>query len=239
MNGGDDTVSGAKTNIIIKRIVDAVMTVLLLLLMAYQVTGEMAHEWIGMGMTALVIIHQILNRKWYGALFKGKYNPYRTVTAALNILLLLSFALTAFCGMSMSGYAVPSLYGMAPVSFVRRMHLSISHWSFVLMGLHLGMHIPAMTAGLKLNERTKIILTCFFACTGGIGLWLFLQNGMPDYLFFRVPFAFLDYEKAEWLVLLENLLMLSFWVLMGALATRICGKTPRKTGPEGFSRHSG
>lgn len=37
--------SQAKTNnMIIKRIVDAAMTVLLLLLMAYQVTGEMAHE---------------------------------------------------------------------------------------------------------------------------------------------------------------------------------------------------
>ncbi len=68
--------SRAKKNMITKRIVDAAMTVLLLLLMAYQVTGEMAHEWIGMGMTVLVIIHQILNRKWYGALFKGKYNPY-------------------------------------------------------------------------------------------------------------------------------------------------------------------
>ena len=61
--------SKAKTNRIIKRIVDATMTVLLLLLMAYQVTGEMAHEWISMGMTVLVIVHQILNRKWYGALF--------------------------------------------------------------------------------------------------------------------------------------------------------------------------
>ena len=51
------------------------MTVLLLCLMAYQVTGEALHEWIGIGMTILVIIHQILNRKWYGAIFKGKYNP--------------------------------------------------------------------------------------------------------------------------------------------------------------------
>ena len=64
--------SKGKTNNIIKRIVDTAMTVLLLLLMAYQVTGEMAHEWIGMGMTVLVIVHQILNRKWYSALFKGK-----------------------------------------------------------------------------------------------------------------------------------------------------------------------
>ena len=57
---------------LIKRIVDTAMTDLILCLMAYQVTGEMAHEWIGMGMTVLVIVHQILNRKWYSALFKGK-----------------------------------------------------------------------------------------------------------------------------------------------------------------------
>ena len=208
----------------IKRIVDIAMTVLLLCLMAYQVTGEMAHEWIGMGMTVLIIIHQILNRKWYGALFKGKYRPYRILSTTLNILLLLSFLLTAFCGMSMSGYAVPFLYGMAPVSFVRRTHLSMSHWSFVLMGLHLGMHIPMMTAGLKWKGRTKTILAGLFTCIGGIGLYLFLRNGMPDYLFFRVPFAFLDYEKAGWLVFLENLLMLSFWALIGNLAAIILRK---------------
>jgi hypothetical protein len=45
---------------------------------------------------------------------------------------------------------------------------------------------------------------------------------MPDYLFFRVPFAFLDYEKAGWLVLLENLLMLSFWAFIGTQAALIC-----------------
>ena len=103
-----------------KRIIDVCMTIVLLFLMAYQVTGETLHEWIGIVMTVLVIIHQILNRKWYGALFKGKYRPYRIVTTAVNILLLLSFALTAFSGMSMSGHAVPFLYGMAPVSVARQ-----------------------------------------------------------------------------------------------------------------------
>ena len=116
-----------------RRIIDAAMTVVLLFLMAYQVMGEMAHEWTGISMTILVIVHQILNRKWYGTLFKGKYNPYRILTTVLSILLVLCFAMTAFCGMSMSGYAVPFMYGLAPVSFVRRMHLSMSHWAFVLM----------------------------------------------------------------------------------------------------------
>ena len=220
--------SRSKSTNRIRKIVDAAMTVLLLFLMAYQVTGEAAHEWIGMGMTVLVIIHQILNRKWYSALFKGKYNPYRTVATILNILLLLSLALTAFCGMAMSSHAVPFLYGVAPVSFARAMHLSMSHWSFVLMGLHLGMHIPAMAAGMKLSSRTRAILTCIFTFIGGIGFWLFLRNGMADYLLFRVTFAFLDYEKAAGLVLLENLLMLSFWALIGAQTACICRNAVQK-----------
>ena len=94
----------AKRNMVIKRIVDVCMTVLLLCLMAYQVTGEALHEWIGIGMTVLVIIHQILNRKWYGAIFKGRYNAYRILTTVINFGLLLAFAMTAFCGMSMSSH---------------------------------------------------------------------------------------------------------------------------------------
>lgn len=217
-----------KQYMMIKRIVDVCMTVLLLCLMAYQVTGEALHEWIGIGMTVLVIIHQILNRKWYGALFKGKYNPYRTATTVVNITLLLSFVLTAFCGMSMSGHAVPFLYGMTKVSFARRMHLSISHWAFVLMGLHLGMHIPVMFARLKLTDKLKTVISAALCVVAGIGLFLFIRNGMPDYLFFRVPFAFLDYEKAGTLVFLENILMLSFWAFIGTEVAIICRNSQMK-----------
>ena len=215
-------------NNVARRVIDMCMTLLLLFLMAYQVTGETLHEWIGIGMTVLVIIHQILNRKWYGALFKGKYRPYRIVTTAVNILLLLSFALTAFCGMSMSGHAVPFLYGIAPITFARRMHLSMSHWSFVLMGLHLGLHIPAMTARVKLEGSKKTLVSAAFCCIAGIGLWLFLRNNMTDYLFFRVPFAFLDYEKAGALVILENIVMLLFWAFIGAQCSLLCMRSGRK-----------
>jgi len=205
-----------------KRAVDAAMAAVLLCLMAYQVTGEAAHEWCGLAMTALAVAHQILNRRWYGALLRGKYNAYRTAATALDLALLLSVALTAFCGMSMSGHAVPFLYGVAPITFVRQTHLSMTHWSFVLMGLHLGVHVPAMAA--KLGKRAKTALTAAFALAAGAGLFLFLRSGMTDYLLFRVPFAFLDYDKAAWLVFLENLLMLLFWAFLGAACALLCKK---------------
>lgn len=131
------------------------MCILLILLMSYQITGQMLHEYIGMAMTILVIIHQILNIKWYKSLFKGKYNLNRLLTITVNILLIASFIFTAFCGMAMSNYAVPFLYGIAQTSFVRRMHLAMSHWSFVLMGIHLGLHIPLIFAKYKVSAKTK------------------------------------------------------------------------------------
>ena len=85
------------------------MTVLLLCLMAYQVTGEALHEWSGIAMTALLIVHHVLNFKWCKSLIKGKYNAYRIVTVVVNTLLLASIALTALCGMAMSSHAVPFL----------------------------------------------------------------------------------------------------------------------------------
>lgn len=43
-------------------------------------------------------------------------------------------------------------------------------------------------------------------------------------MFFRVPFAFLDYEKSGILVFLENILMLIFWAFIGGQASTLCRK---------------
>ena len=210
----------------LRKLVDACMLILLLCLMSYQVTGEEKHEWTGILMTLTVILHQFLNRRWYAALFKGRYNPYRSTATTVNLLLLASMLVTAFCGMSMSEYAVPFLYQARTLIIVRPTHLAMSHWSFVLMGLHLGLHIPLMLGRMKENART--LLTAVGAVLGGVGLWLFLRNGMPNYLFFRVPFAFLDYEKAFWLVFLENALMLGTWAFLGAELGVLCMNRKKK-----------
>ena len=203
----------------LKRIIDICMCVVLLLLMAYQVTGELLHEWIGVIMTILVIIHQILNIKWYESLFKGKYNSYRFISMIINVLLILSFILTALCGLSMSGYALPFLYGMFQTSFSRIMHLSLSHYSFILMGLHLGLHIPSILSVYKLSEKTRKIISIASCLIAGIGLYLFIKNGMFEYILFKEVFAFLDYDKPAILILLENIVMLLFWVFVASQLT--------------------
>ena len=53
------------------------MLLAILMLMAMQVTKQEIHEWLGIGMFALVIAHHILNRKYYAVVFKGRYTPLR------------------------------------------------------------------------------------------------------------------------------------------------------------------
>ena len=207
-----------------KHIVDVLLGVGLLLLMSYQVTGEAGHEWTGIVMTALMILHQILNRKWYAALLKGKYTPLRTVQTLVNAALVISFVLTALCGINMSVHAVPFLSEFMRASLGRRLHLTLSHWCFVLMGLHLGMHVPAMLKNIKGQVVRRVGFGCSILAAGA-GLWLFLKNSYPDYLFCRVPFAFIDYDKAVPLVLLEALLIAFFWVFIGAQLPKLLNRS--------------
>lgn len=204
-----------KAKQIVRTIVDVVMLLALLCLMADQVTGEALHEWIGIGMTVMLTVHHLLNIRWYKALFKGKYNAYRILSIVTNTLLLCSIALTAFCGMSMSSHAVPFLYGMANTVFARTTHLALSFWSFALMGFHLGLHLPAIMAKIKPNKAAKIVCTAAFTVAAGVGLWLFIRSGIPDYMLFRTHFAFFDYEKAAAPVFLENAAIECFFTFLG------------------------
>ena len=168
------------------------MTLVLLVLMAYQVTGETVHEWTGIVMTVLVITHQVLNRRWYSAAFKGGYSAYRILMTVVNVLLLLAFAITALSGMSMSAYAVPFLYGMAKLTFVRRMHLAFSHWTFVLAGFHLGLHIPAIYARYLKDSKAEKTFATVFTCLAAMGLVQFIRSGILSYMFFIAAFAFFE-----------------------------------------------
>ena len=206
-----------------KHIVDVLLGVGLLLLMSYQVTGEAGHEWTGIVMTLLMILHQILNRKWYASLFKGKYTPLRMVQTLINFALVICFVLTALCGVNMSVHAVPFLSEFMRASLGRRLHLTLSHWCFVLMGLHLGLHIPAMLSGIKSRNGRRIGFGCSMLAAGA-GLWLLLRNSYPDYLLYRVPFAFIDYDKAVPIVLLEALLIAFFWVFIGAQMPKLLNR---------------
>ena len=216
----------------IRRIIDIAMSLVLFFLMAYQVTGEKYHEYLGVSMTVLVIVHIFLNRYWYPALFKGRYNIYRIIVTFTDLSLMLCFFMTALCGVSMSAYALPFLYGVFPVSFARSFHLCLSHWTFVLMSFHLGLHIPAILSQFKLRYSTKRDLRILFIAMGAYGFSAFLKAGFLEYMFMKKAFAFYDPDKGALRVLLDLLLISSFFMLAGeecaSLTLMLPGRKDRK-----------
>jgi hypothetical protein len=210
----------------IKSIIDILLTLVLLPLMAFQVTGEAAHEFLGVGMTVLVIVHQVLNRKWYASLFKGNYRGFRLLSIIVNVLLIISFILTAISGISMSNHAVPFLYNLINVNTARVMHLAFSFWSFILMGLHIGLHISAMTA--KMPGGLKKVFSIIFTLIAGYGFYLFLKSGIISYITFKTHFAFLDYEKDALLVFLENVSMIICFAFVGHNVSNVIREIGKK-----------
>lgn len=120
--------------------IDFLMTVLLLLLMAYQVTGEAFHEYIGAGMLILFLIHNFLNFRWYNELIKGRYTVLRVIRTAVNFLCLAVMLIQAYSGIVLSRYLFAALPINGGMATARVLHLAGSYWSFVLMSIHLGLH---------------------------------------------------------------------------------------------------
>lgn len=138
-----------KPKMIAKICVDVGMTIVLLLLMPYELVGQAAHEWIGIGIFILFIVHHILNGKWSRNALKGKYTPLRIWQTILVIFVLASMIGSMVSGVILFRHVLSFLPISGGRSFVRSLHMLASYWSFVLMSLHLGLHWSMMMGMAK------------------------------------------------------------------------------------------
>lgn len=216
--------------------IDFLMTVLLLCLMAYQITGQMLHEWFGAGMLVLFFAHNILNARWYGNLFKGKYRVLRILQTIVNFGVLISLLCLGYSGIVMSRYvfAVFSIHG--PMATARSMHMAAAYWGFVLMSLHLGLHW-GMVIGMfhRLSKDMKLpggevsrlrsrIIWLAAVLIAGYGVICFIRKDLISYMFLINEFVFFDYEQGILAVFLEYAAMMGFWIFAGFYLAKGCGK---------------
>lgn len=218
----------------IKIMIDIVMSVALLFLMAYQVTGDKYHEWIGAGMLLLFVIHNGLNFSWYRTLFKGKYSLLRVVRTIVNLLVLLAIILTGYSGIVLSRHVFAFLPINSGMALARKLHLAGSYWSFVMMSIHLGMHWSMVTGRIKAGKNILRIIAGGIAIYGAV---LFGRAGIYDNMFLQNEFAMLDYETSGVVVVLQNLAMMSAWIFTGHYLTRTVMKLSGKEKKDQHTEH--
>lgn len=223
-----------KSKMKIKIGIDFLMTILLLLLMAYQVVGETLHEWFGAALLVLFITHNILNIKWYKNLFKGKYKPIRILGTILNFAVLVTILSLGYSGIVMSRHLFAFLPIDRGMALARVMHLAGSYWGFVLMSLHLGLHW-GMIIGMfsKLSGEKKLpVLVWTFRLLGlaiaAYGAYCFVNADIFSYMFLKIEFVFFDFEKSAVSVFSEYIAMMGLWIWIGYYVAKILKKLSNK-----------
>lgn len=183
-----------------KIVVDAAMTVLLLLLMAFELVGSAVHEWIGLGMFVLFIVHHVLNWRWSRNLLKGKYTPFRILQTVLVFAVLVSMLSAMISAVIISREVFAFLPISGGRSFGRTLHMLAAYWGFVFLSLHLGLHWSIMTgmAGKLCKKQSRIRAWILRIAAAGIavyGAFAFVTRQIPDYMFLRSQFVFFDFEE--------------------------------------------
>ena len=209
-----------KPKMILKICVDIAMMVCLMLLMAYELIGTAAHEWIGISMFVLFVLHHVLNRKWSSSIWKGRYTSFRILQTALVIAVLLCMIGSMVSGMILSRHVFVFLPIHSGQGQDRTLHLLCSYWGFVFMSLHLGLHWNRMIGMVKkqFHVSSHLCVWIFRAAAAGIavdGALAFGKREIGSYMLLRNEFVFFNFEEPLIFFFLDYLAVMGFFVFLG------------------------
>ena len=217
----------------VKMCIDIAMTAALPVLMCYSIVGETAHEIIGVAMFCLFILHHILNFGWIKGLFKGSYSLRRAIGTAVNALVFICMIGLMYSGIVISKHVFTFIQPGGAMT-ARTIHMLCAYWGLVLMSIHLGMHISAMAAKMKLRKKAVIwAARCFFAAVAAIGGYEFISLGLAGYMSGQVQFAFFDPTASAVLTICKYLSVMILFAYIGylsdlALKAKAKGRKPKK-----------
>ena len=220
--------------------IDITMTILSIILMGgnYLFPADIVHEILGVGLFALWALHIILNRRWYGAIFRGKYNPYRVMQTVINCCILICTIFLMISGIILSNHIFTFLNIQGGLGFARIAHLLASHWYYLFMSLHIGLHVGMITnkmchsrAPARESSDTEIIgsspimtlvgkILLALACI--YGLYAFIARGVWKYLILQQQFFFFDLERGYVLFALDYIsIIILFATISHLIASRL------------------
>ncbi len=190
-------------------VIDIMMSLLLVLQMLYLLVGEAYHEWAGLALTALFIVHNVLNRRWYKVIFKGRYTKRRILSLAINSACALSIIVLAVSGISMARHSMAA--PLLPMGVARILHMAAAYWGFVFISLHAGLHMTAAlkkVAGKRFGKIAIVIISI-------IGIWAFLKERFFYYMFLIEEFVFFDFSTPLPLLVAEYVLIMLLFMFIG------------------------
>lgn len=195
----------------IRIIIDIIMFILFIVLMGYHITGNRIHEMLGAITFIFFILHHLVNIKWYKTIFKGKHNFYRMFQITINFLLFVAM-IGIIASSIMISSSVFSFLNVKTTTLGRNLHMISTAWGFVLMAIHLGLHLNIIT---KMNKKMKnsafeYVYYLFLILLVGFGLYTFIETELWKDMFLVNQFKFFDYDQSPFLFYLGQLAIICF-----------------------------
>lgn len=215
-----------RPKVVVKLTADILMTFALFFQMGYMFWGDLAHEWVGAGMSILFIIHHILNANWHKNIFRGRYSPYRVFMLIIDAAVFLSMIGLMVSGIMLSNHVFGFLGISGGISFARLLHMVSAYWGFVLMSMHLGLHWGMLTGmlkkALKFNQdsgKVRIVFIVIGAAIAIYGLIAFIRRDILTYMLLQTEFVFMDFSEPIILFYLDYFAMMGTFVFAGHYAS--------------------
>lgn len=209
-----------------KIIIDIAMYLIFVALMQEHLWADGLHEWLGITLFALFIAHNVLNIRWYKSLFKGKYTVARSISTVINIALLAAMLCCMVSSVLVSG-KIFAFLNLGGARFGRTLHLISTAWAFVLMSLHMGLHLTPLINKLKKNKnllRAGQILAVLLAA---FGVTVFIGRAFYEELFYLTEFKFFDTDKSAVLYFFETIAMSSAFVSLAHYGKKLLQMKPK------------
>lgn len=203
-----------------RRLVDLLLLSVLLVLMAYPLTGNAVHEVLGLGLCAMLVGHNLLNFSWYRSRWNG--NALVRLHAGINLLLLLSLATLLGSGALISRTVFPwAAQGEAWTA--RDLHVAAGCWLLLLSSVHLGIHwrrvVPPWTRDGGRRRRVLAVWARRIALVGLVaaGLTEFVTGNLMSRMFLRELFG--DFVPGEpwWRFLLRHAAVIGAFAVLAAV----------------------
>lgn len=182
----------------IKIVIDMLMYFIFVILMGHHITENLIHEILGTILFILFIVHHILNYRYYKTIFKGKYNFKRVFLLIIDLLLLISMI-----GMMISAINISSdvftFLNIPTTIFGRQLHMVSTSWAFVIMSIHLGLHLGVFINKLNKKMKNSVLEYVYYLILILIviyGVYSFKKLNFISDMFLFNAFKFYDFNES-------------------------------------------
>lgn len=132
-------------------LLDSSMLAFFAVLMSWRLTGVVLHEWIGMALIAMILVHLVVHWGWVEARVAAMLRPAprRFGALLLNTAVFGAMGTTIISGLVVSKVVVPNHLSAPSYLHWHGVHESAATFTVLLLGLHLAFNWDRITGSIR------------------------------------------------------------------------------------------